>query len=125
MTRAPPDPALHLALRALACHRAALHHDRHARVAEQALALRARAHALRFITATRAAHPLAKHLRHHLRDATRARRQRDRLLPALATARAASLTGMRAKLSVARRFVDDTPAAALLHSLARDLRRLL
>lgn len=120
----PPDTALHLALRCLTLHRAACRHDHHARAAETALAHWARACALPFITATRSAHPRARELRHHLRAAARARRRRDRLVTALTTARAASLHAARAKLCVARLFIDNTPAATLLASLARDLRRL-
>ncbi|ANP45996.1 hypothetical protein [Candidatus Viadribacter manganicus] len=120
----PPDAALHLALRALAHHRAARHHDHHSRATEVALAHWARARAISLSRATRSQHPLAQELRQHLRTAVRARRQRDRLLPALAAARAASLHAARAKLCVARLFVDNTRAATLLASLARDLRRL-
>ena len=126
MTGAPThDAALHCALRCLTCHRAARHHDRHARGTEHALAHWARAHNLPFVTACRSAHPLAKDLRAHLHAATRTRRQRDRLLPTLAATPASTARAARAKLLVAHCFLDaDTPAAALLHSLARDLRRL-
>ncbi|UPT63441.1 MAG: hypothetical protein M0D54_02430 [Hyphomonadaceae bacterium JAD_PAG50586_4] len=125
MTRDSNDAALRLALRALTLHRAALHHDRHARVTEHALAHWARAHNLPFVTACRSQHPLAKQLRAHLRTATRTRRRRDQLLPTLAATPATSIQAARAKLCVARLFIDDdTPAATLLHSLARDLRHL-
>lgn len=125
MTRAPNhNAAPDTARRCLAHHRAALHHDRHARVTEHALAHWARAHNLPFVTACRSQHPLAKQLRAHLHHATRTRRRRDQLLPTLAATPATSIQAVRAKLAVARRFVDDTPAATLLHSLARDLRHL-
>ena len=125
MTGAPrPGTALHLARRCLAHHRAALRHDDHARAAEVALAHWARARAISLSRATRSQHPLAQELRQLLRSAARARRIRDRLVTALAAARATSLPAARAKLCVARLFVDDTHAATLLHSLARDLRRL-
>lgn len=86
MTSPPPhDAALRLALRALTWQRAALRYDRRARRTESTLAHWARARAIPLSRATRTQHPLAKQLHQHLRAAARARRQRDRLLPALAS----------------------------------------
>lgn len=117
------DDALKLALRCLTHYRAALRHDRRARRTETTLARWARAHKLSLVRATRTRHPLAQELHQHLRAAARARRQRDRLLPALAATPATTPTGFRAKLRVALIFVDPgTPAATLLDSLAHDLR---
>ena len=123
MTRDSNDAALHLALRTLTCHRAALHHDRRARVAEVALAHWARTHNLRLLPAARSQHPHAKALRAQRDHATRARRHRDRFQTRLAATRATDMRAIRANLAMARRLVDDPRANALLDSLARDLRR--
>lgn len=119
-----PDTAHRIALHCLALHRAALTHDRRARDAETALADWARAHALSLTAAYHTRHAHAAALRTHLRAAVRARHRRNQLLAPLAATRATTLIGLRAKLRAALCFIDDTPVAALLHSFARDLRRL-
>lgn len=118
------DPAHRIALRALALHRAALRHDHHARNAETALADWARANTISLTAAHRTRHAYATALRAHLRGATSARYGRNQLLALLTATRATTLLGLRAKLRAALCFIDDAPIAALLHSLARDLRRL-
>lgn len=114
-------PAFVLALRCFALHRAVLRHDRSVRETERALALWARGHAISLRAATRSAHPRAKQLSAHLRQAARTRRKRDQSQMRLAATRATDARAVRAKLMIA--LTLDAPAAArLLRSALRDLR---
>ncbi len=115
------DAALVLALRCFARHRAVLRHDRNARRTEQALAQWARGHHISLRAAARSAHPHAKQLRAHVRQATRARRKRDRLQAALAATRATDTRAIRAKLMIALT-LDAPTDAPLVRSALRDVR---
>lgn len=115
------EPALTLALHCFEFQRAVLRHDRHASRAERAFALWARTHNISLRVAARFAHPLAKQLRQHLRQAARARRKRDKLQTALAATRATDTRAIRAKLVIALT-LDTTAAAPLLRSALGDLR---
>lgn len=115
------DPCFALALRCVTLHREVLRHDRNVRKAEQALALWARGHTISLRAATRSAHPLARQLRAHLRQAARTRRKRDQFQMRFAATRATDKRAIRAKLMIA--LTLDAPAAApLLRSAVRDLR---
>jgi hypothetical protein len=115
------DAAFVLALRCFALHREVLRHDRNARQTEQTLALWGRGHTISLRAATRSAHPLARRLRAHLRQAARARRKRDQFQIRLAATHTPDMRAVRAKLMIA--FTLDAPAAApLLRSALRDLR---
>lgn len=120
-TEKKDDPAFALALHCFALHCAVLRRDRNVRETERALALWARGHAISLRVATRSAHPLARQLRAHLRQAARTRRKRDQFQIRLAATRATDTRAFRAKLMIA--LTLDAPAAApLLRSALRDLR---
>lgn len=115
------DPCFVLALRCIALHREVLRHDRNVRQAEQALAFWARGHAITLVAAMRSAHPLAKELSAHFRQAARTRRKRDQSQIRLAATHAIDTRAIRAKLMIALT-LDAPVAAPLLRSALRDLR---